>query len=245
MKKFKWSLALILGVLLTAGRSMAFGDFEGQVDMKMTHKGSDKVTDMKYLVKGSKLRMQVESAESKYKVATIMDMKKHQLITVMDDKKMYMVTDIHPEKFAGPKKDHHFSIKKTGNSETILGHDCQEWDYSSDDSSGKIWFTKGLGNWWGNSMAAQSDKLPSDQKAMVKTMLSEKLFPMKYQFNDKSGTATGTMEVTNIEKKSLSSDLFEPPAGYKKVSVPSFGGDGSGKKPSKEDILKMMQQFKH
>ena len=245
MKISKWGLVLGLGALLTVGRVMAFGDFEGQVDMKMTHKGSDKSNSIQYLVKGSKLRMQMEGAESKYKVGSIMDMKKHQVITIMDDKKMYMVTDIHPEKFTGPKKDHHFSIKKTGHSEIILGYSCQEWDYSSDDSSGKMWFAKGIGNWWGNAMASQSDKLPSDQKAMVKTMLSEKLFPMKYQFNDKAGNPTAMMEVTNIEKKSLSSSLFEVPAGYKKMDMPSFGGDGSGKKPSKEDIMKMIQQYKH
>src|SRR5581483_5352200 len=134
MKKFKWSSTLVLAALLFVGRALA-GDFEGEVDMKMTHSGSDKSTAMQYFVKGTKLKTQVDSPDGKFSGGGIYDLKTHQYIVIMDKQKMYMVSQLHPEKFNGGK-DHHFSIKKTGNSATILGYSCQEWDYSSDEGSG-------------------------------------------------------------------------------------------------------------
>ena len=243
MRVSKRVLVLGLAALRSAGRCLA-GGFEGQVDMKMTQGNSGKSTAMSYYVKGNKIRVEIDNSDGEALGSGIMDLKTHQYIAVMDKQKMYMVSQLHPEKFSYGK-DHHFKMNKTGRSEKILGYSCQEWDYTSDEGSGKIWFAKGIGNWWGTSMAAQSDKLSPSQKAMVKMVLSEKLFPMKYEFSKKSGEADGTMEVTRIEKKSLSSGMFKPPAGYKKMEMPSLGGSPSGKKPSKEDIMKMIEQYKH
>src|SRR5579871_3549425 len=161
---------------------------------------------------------------------------------VMDKQKMYMVSHLHPEKLQA-EANKHFKISKTGKTTEILGHTCQEWDYTSDDENGKVWMTPGIGSWWGNEMAGQSDRLPADQRAMVQTVMAQKLFPMKWESDDKSGNAMGSGEVTRIEKKSLDSSLFEVPAGYKKMEMPSFGGADTGKKMTKEDIMKMMQQY--
>jgi hypothetical protein len=218
-------LGLILGLAATGAR--ASGIFEGEVDMKMTH-GSSEGKVVQYFVKGHKTRFQGEDKDGKSPGAAIFDYKNNQFIMIMDKSKMYMVSELHPEKFTYGK-DHHFKMTKTGNSQEILGYTCQEYDYTSDENNGKIWFASGIGDWWGAQMAAQSDKLTSDQKAMVSMVLSKKLFPMKSESTDKSGNVKGGMEVVKIEKKSLDSGLFEVPAGYKKFDMGNmFGGNAGG-----------------
>jgi hypothetical protein len=243
MKKILW--AGILALSLAAGNSLwAFGAFEGEVDMELKVMGHDKTAPMKYFVKGHKLRTQMDSPDGKFSGGTIFDFEDHELITVMDKQKMYTVSKIHPEDFK-PGADHHFKMHKAGNSETILGYSCEEWDYESDMDNGKIWFAQGFGNWWANSMASQKTHLDASQRAILNMVISKKMFPMKYEMNNKDGHSA-TMEVVKIEKRSLDPSLFEAPAGYKKLDMGAFGGmgDGSGKKPSKEDIMKMMEQFK-
>jgi len=243
LNRLGWLLGL--AVMLTGSRVMAAGEFEGELDMKMSSGNAEKSMVMQYFVKGHKMRSQASSEDGKFSGGAIIDFQTHQMIMVMDKQKMYMVSKLNSEAFT-PKKDNHFKITKTGNTQTILGYSCREWDYTSDDNSGKMWFASGIGNWWANSMAAQSKNLTSDQKAMVNLVLSEKLFPMKWESTGKDGNVRGSSEVVKIEKKSLDSSLFSPPAGYKKFNMPDFGGmgDGSGKKPSKEDLMKMMEQFK-
>lgn len=207
-------------ILLAAGWARA-GAFEGEVDMQMQNNKSDKALLMKYFVKGNKIRTDIETKDG----ATgggIYDWQTHQMIMFMDKQKMYMVSELHPEKFHYNSQGKHFKIHKTGNTQNILGYDCQEWDYESDDDNGKVWFAPGIGNWWGTQMAAQSDKLDPAQKAMVNMVIEQKLFPMKWESINKSGGVNRTAEATKVDKKSLDSSLFEPPAGYKELNMPKM-----------------------
>lgn len=49
-------------------------------------------------------------------------------------------------------------------------------------------------------------------------------FPLRVVTHDASGKATYKMEATKIEPGSLSDGLFAPPEGFKKFSMPDFGG---------------------
>jgi len=218
-------MVLGLTVALSAGWAQASGSFEGEVDMKMTtHNG--KTMSMQYFVKGNKALSKMDSEDGKFSGSGIYNLQTKQMTIIMDKQKMYMVSQLHPEKFQYDNNKH-FKVTKTGKTETILGHTCQEWDYTSDDENGKVWLTPGIGNWWGTQMAAQSDKLPADQRAMVKMVVDQKLFPMKWESDDKSGNSRATGEVVKIEAKSLSSSLFEVPAGYKKFDMGAMMGEGS------------------
>ena len=222
--KIVWLMGLV--ILLAGRRLMAAGSFEGEVDMKMTHGNSTDGKIIQYLVKGNKIRFQPDSKDGKNTGAAIFDSQNSQFIMIMDKRKMYMVNQLHPEKFKYGK-DHHFKMTKTGNSKDILGYDSQEWDYSSDNDNGKIWFASGIGNWWGTQMAAQADKLPSEQRGMVSMVLSKKLFPMKWESTDKSGNVKNGAEAVKVEKKSMDSSLFEVPAGYKKFDMGNLFGGGN------------------
>ena len=215
-----------LTLLLASGLARAAGNFEGEVDMKMTRPNSDKTMMMQYFVKGNKMRTQMEGKEG-MSGGGIFDWQSHEMIILMDKQKMYMVSDLHPEKFTYGK-DHHFKMTKTGKTLDILGYTCREYDYESDNNSGKVWLASGIGNWWASEMAAQSEKLSSEQKSMVNLVVAQKLFPMKWETNDKSGKVMGDGEVVKIEKKSLSSSLFEVPADYKKFDMGAMRNHTSG-----------------
>lgn len=216
-----------LAVLLAFGWSRAGGTFEGEVDMKMTRSGSDKSVITHYFIKGNKMRFEVEDPSGKAMGAGIMDLQTKQFIILLEKQKMYMTQESQPGKFKYGE-EHHFKITNTGKSETILGYHCEEWDYTSDNSNGKVWLAEGLGNWWGSEMAAQANKLPDDQKALASVVISKKLFPMKWESDDKSGNAKGTGEVIKVDKKTLSSTLFEVPSDYKKMDLGNLlGGNNS------------------
>jgi len=220
----KAALSILLAWGLGTGLSRA-GEFEGEVDMKMTHADSDKTMMIQYFVKGHKMRTQMESKEGM--VGGIFDWQTHEMIILMDSQKMYMVSDLHPEQFVYGK-DHHFKITKTGETQEILGYTCREYDYESDNGKGKVWLAPGIGSWWGTEMAAQANKLPPDQRAMVGMVVAQKLFPMKSETMDQSGNAKAEMEVVKVDKKSLDPSLFEVPEGYKKLDMGAMMNQTSG-----------------
>jgi hypothetical protein len=231
ISRLGWMLGL--AILFTGGRVMAAGSFEGEVDMKVNRMNTNDHV-IKYFVKGHKGRFQMDSNDGKFSGSGIYDWQTNQTIMIMDKQKMYMVSQVHPEKFHYGN-DKHFKITKTGNSENILGYNCKEWDYTSDDGNGKIWFASGIGNWWANEMAAQADKLPSDQRALVETAIEQKLFPMKWETTDKSNSHRGSGEVVKIERQSLEDSFFEPPAGYKKFDMGNLFGGGASNQSGGQD----------
>jgi outer membrane lipoprotein-sorting protein len=221
-------LKVLMGLILVlaTGAVRAAGNFEGEVDMKITRGGSDQPMTMQYFVKGHKMRTEIQGKEG-MTGGGIFDWQTHEMIILMDKQKMYMVSELDPAKMAYGK-DHHFKITKTGETQDILGYTCREYDYESDNGNGKVWLASGIGSWWGTEMAAQANKLPPDQRAMVSMVVAQKLFPMKTETMDKSGNAKSEMEVTKVDKKSLSSSLFEVPDGYRKLDMGAMMGQTSG-----------------
>jgi hypothetical protein len=220
--KFFLGLAVALGV----GWAQA-GDFEGEVDMTMTT-NNDKTLPIQYFVKGHKARTKttVTGEKGSFSGSSIYDWQTNQIIILMDSQKMYMVSQVHPEKWHY-QNNNNYKITDTGKSENILGHDAEEWDWTSDNDNGKVWLTTGIGSWWGSQMAAQANKLPPDQRALVSMVVSKKLFPMKWETDDKSGKMRNSAVVTKVEAKSLGDDMFEPPSDYKKFDMGNMFGNAA------------------
>ncbi len=94
MKK-KLGVLLGLMVALASGLARAAGTFEGEVDMKMTHAGSDKSMVMQYFVKGHKMRTKIEEKDGMVG-GGVYDWQSHEMIILMDKQKMYMVSKRDP-----------------------------------------------------------------------------------------------------------------------------------------------------
>lgn len=235
MKKFLLGLAMML--MAGVGSLHAFVSFEGEVDYKITT--GDKSGDMNYLLKGKKMRMDMDMEG--HSQSMIFDMPTRKMLMLMPEQKMYMTMDIPENKQEAAKAKSEGKFTKTGKTETILGYKCEEWLYESKHGTTSIWAASGLGNFMG--MGQKSGMGASAWTQMVK---SKGLFPLRVTSKGANGKGEMSMEATKVEKRSLSDSLFEVPAGFKKMESPNMGamGGASGKKMSKEDIMKMMEQYK-
>jgi hypothetical protein len=135
-------------------------------------------------------------------------------------------------------------VSKASGTKTILGYSCEHWIYEGKSSKVDFWGAKGLGTFMGMGNGQGGQSKDDD---WVKAFKDKGVFPLEMDMNMKDNK-TMTMVATKVEKKSLDSGLFEVPAGYKKMDMPDMSGmmgGGNGKAPSKEDIMKMMEKYKH
>jgi hypothetical protein len=199
-----------LGVFISALGVVRAMAFEGSVTYHMT---ADKhQSDFSYLMKGSKMRM--DMGKSGQKISAIVDMKTRKTITLMHAQKMYMLNNIpEPGKEKGGAKPEG-KFEKTGNTEKILGRTCEEWLYTGKHGKTHTWLTKGMG-----VFAGMMNGKNLSQDAWVKMAETQGLFPLKTVTETKDGK-TVTMVATDIQEKTLSADLFEAPKDYKKFGMP-------------------------
>jgi hypothetical protein len=199
-----------LAVLLASFGAVRAMAFEGSVSYHMTAGKSE--SDFSYLMKGSKMR--VDMGKKGQKFSSIVDMKTRKSITLMHENKMYMTGDIpEPGKEKGKAKPEG-KLVKTGNSEKILGRTCEEWLYTDKHGKTRIWLAKGMGVFAG---MMKGNSLSRD--AWVKLAESKGMFPLKTVSETKDGK-TFTMVATDIQEKSLGDDLFKAPKNYKPMQMP-------------------------
>ena len=196
--------------------------------------------DMEYMIKAKKFRANMNTSGNE--MSSIMDMSAKTVITLMHKHKMYMTYKMDNAFATGAKHPLGGKFYKASGSKTILGYSCEHWIYEGKTGKTDMWLTTGLGVFLGLS-GGKTDASGADD--WVKAVKAKGLFPLEM---DSTGKDNKTMSIvaTKVEPKSLSDSLFEVPAGYKKMNMPDFGnmGGGTGKKPTKEDIMKMMEQFK-
>jgi hypothetical protein len=206
MKKTKLGLGLGLILALIAGKVIAAGSFEGEVDYKMTMKNDS--GEMDYFIKGHKVRTNTEMKG--HKMGMILDWSAKSMVMLMDEQKMYMKHDLPTPDKSKVKVSGKFY--KTGKTQVILGRKCAEWVYESEHGKTSMWAASGMGNFAG----VQGEKGGADS-AWADAVKTKGLFPLKVDVMDKDGKETMTMEATKLEKKSVSSSMFEIPSDYKNM----------------------------
>ena len=210
----------ILGLLLISVKSYS-QSFEGEIVMKITDKDQDKPQTVDYFVKGNKIRFEAKGEEGGAG-AMILDTKNYDALILMPAQKMYMTYNY--KTALGGVRDtinnamEKGNVKMTGETKDINGYNCEKWTFKDEDgTTGEAWMTKGIRNFFffSNPMGGNEDQ-PEWQKKLT----NEGYFPMMVITKDSDGNIDSQMEVTSIEKKSLSESLFSAPAGYKKMEMP-------------------------
>ncbi len=238
MKKFA---KILTGLVFVAGVGVARAEFEGVVDYHISMSDS-KQMDTEYMIKGKKIR--INMSHDGNDVSSIMDMGGKKITTLMHKQKMYMVHNIDQAMKTASKHAPEGKVSKVSGSKTILGYNCEHWIYEGKSSKVDFWGAKGLGTFMGMGGGQGAASKDDD---WFKAFKDKGVFPLEVDTTMKDNK-TMTMVATKVDKRSLSSGLFEVPSDYKKMDMPDMGsmmGGGSGKAPSKEDIMKMMQQYKH
>lgn len=213
-------LSLLAGVLLAPLAANA-ADFEGRVGFKMTG-NSGRAQEVNYALKNGKIRIEIPGQQGMG--AMIMDPAKKETTVIMDQQRMYMtmaVPDAQPQGATG--QDSAPTLEKTGQTEKILGHTAEKYISTHQGEKTELWLAEGLGAFMGfsnpNPMGSRRGGNAASAQAWERALAGKQLFPLRVVGRDKADKETFRLEVTSIDKQTLSDDLFAPPAGYQKLDM--------------------------
>jgi len=230
------SISLIAAALLATPpvTIAAQQPFEGVVEYDMT---SDSHTiHTIYYQKGSRVRMEMNMGDQTS--AMIMDGATGTMTTIMPAQKLYMTMNFRA--MAAGMREHRDTmhlpkITATGRHETIAGHDCEHVLMTNDQDHGTadICVARGMGYYMsgggGGRQAAQDfwggiPNADDPRYAEFRRQFANGFFPLKMEIRDEHGKVGMTMVATKIDRRSLSADLFKPPADYKEMKMPGMPG---------------------
>lgn len=111
---------------------------------------------------------------------------------------------------AAPEKP---AVTRTNKTRKILGYMCEQVMILKGETETEIWGTKGLGDLTQMlNQSLQAESAGGEEGDLIAKM---GLYPLE-SVTRYEGRILESQEVTKIERKSLSNDLFQIPAGYKK-----------------------------
>jgi hypothetical protein len=225
---------LIASIVAVSGpaRAAAQGGFEGVVTSNFYSDPNEPPTEVKTSVKGMQSRMDMNAGGMP--IYTIMDMQKAQMTSVMPQQQMYFTMDLKGMAKAtegtgvtGNETDETPppALTKTGQSETIAGHNCDHYlmgeDQDMDVCAAKGLGTFGMGNMGGGGGGPFSGAALPQGWAQYAAQFEDGFFPLKMEKVDGDKRKL-IMEVTKIEPQSLSADLFTVPAEFKEMKMPGM-----------------------
>ncbi len=202
---------LLAIVFCFVNNNYAQTQFEGKVTFNNFDDGTSHLMD--YYAKGGKICFDTNEEDGHI----IWDTTKKEYMVVMPQEKMYMVMQIPESRIKSDiSKDISNDTKFTKTKETkkILGYTAVKLTYKDGDDKGEAWVTQELGTFklLDNPMQKDADK-PQWQKDFE----AGGYFPLEVYENGKK-----VFEVISIEKKSLAESIFEVPADYKKMDMPTM-----------------------
>lgn len=185
-------------------------EFEGIIHYEMDKTNQASGThSFKYMVKGNKAR--AEFGEGKQKGSMILMPEESKMIVVVEAIKGYMTTDYSSAKYAGEDAD--TELTKTGKTKQIAGKECEVWKVGSLENSMESCLAKEMGTF----AMPQSPNQQRNQPDWLKEFVEVGGMPLEIVAVE-DGDRSHFMKAVKIEEKSLSSDLFEVPEGYRDVS---------------------------
>jgi len=200
--------------------------FEGVVNQKMSAGGMN--AEMVIYVKGDKYRQDM-NAMGMGGGAMIVDGATGDMIMLMSEMKQYMKFPRQPAPDHAGKAP---EFTSTGVKETIAGFNCEHYTVKTEDTEADICVATELGMFYGagggggNPMGGRrgggSDGLSSQAMKELAKQFKGGFFPLKIVSKSAGGTAT--IEVTKVEKKPVSDDMFAIPQGFTEMRMPGRGG---------------------
>jgi len=194
LKKLTSRLMLFVVSLFIIGLGIAVSGNAAEFSADMIQKSSMGNSEGKVFVKGQNIRH--EMAMGGQKQIMIFQKEKGVALVLMPEMKMYMEIPAGGQQSTvppTPEEMENMAEKKYLGQEKVNGYKCKKYLFT-----------------------------PSDPSVGTTTMwISNKLnFPIKTEMKSSSGPMS--MEYKNIQEKKIPDSLFNLPAGYKKMSMPSM-----------------------
>jgi Domain of unknown function (DUF4412) len=234
MRPIRSGAAIAAALMLAPALLSAQGTFEGTVSYSMTT-AQGMTMDMVQHVKGDRMRAEV-AAGPMGSMVILYDMKDSKITMLVPAQKMYMSMDQQAAmEMAGQGHDmsnEKVAIKKTGEKETVAGHQCEHVEMTVGDRVVDYCAATDLGFYFGGSPPStggrgrgnQMANLGRDAQEMLRKEFPKGFFPLKISMD--TGAGSMTMTATNIEKKSVSDDMFSIPSDYTEMSGMGRGRGG-------------------
>jgi hypothetical protein len=206
------ALVAVLSGLILAGEAGAQA-FEGSISMRMAGRGPQgpMSQQMEYLVRAGKLRVNMGGAGGGMSMIAVPQEKKLYMLVAAQNSYMEMTL---PDAEAAAKDAKvpvdDVKVTRTGRMETIAGLSCEHVQVVSKTGSTDLCLTKDLGRFV-NPMDSMRGAMAPWQKQIANE------FPLKVTMAD----GTVPLEVTKVERKRLSNELFTVPASYTKMTMPA------------------------
>jgi hypothetical protein len=195
----------ILGVQQTASAQ----DFEGVIHYEIPDMTQQGMGQIPYMIKNSNVRMEFATGQQKGALLLLPDESK--MVVIIEAMQGYMTMNM--KKITNEDDYANTEVTKTSQTKTIGGHQCIVWKIDSPDKSVEACMAKGLGNF----VMPRSPMVQQQTPAWAKKLMNNGGMPLEV-IELKNGHEKMQMRATKIERKSLSSDLFKIPKGYRDMS---------------------------
>lgn len=189
--------------------------FEGTYTMVFSQ-GRDKMP-ISIWTKDNHIRMEVQAKEAPGVMVMRGGMEK--MLMIMPEQRMYMEMptpkDMGDAAQNEAPKEGEMPFEKTGETKEILGYTAHEFVYEEGNERLVIWATEEIGS----MPFARNPMMKGYADAMRKITGLSSFFPLEMTGYEK-GSEKYKMAVTKVDAKELEDSLFEPPAGYMRMSMP-------------------------
>jgi len=223
MRRSRISTLALAALVAAPASALAQGSFEGAVTYTITSHNASPT--MVYYVKGNKARM--ESTFNGHTSVMLFDGASSKMVMIMPEQKMYMTVgnmdDMQPKDAKIPK------LTRTGRTEMIAGHACEDWEVQQEGQKGTttMCIAKGMGDFmFARSRMERSHNALSAllSNPQFREVIKGGFFPLKIV--SMSPDDSMTWVATKIESHALSDLLFTVPAGYREFSMPNMRPPG-------------------
>jgi uncharacterized protein DUF4412 len=212
--------------------------FEGVVEYNMTM--GVRTVHTTYYQKGTRVRTEMDMGGQEGMggmggMAMIIDGATGTMTSIVPSQKIYMTMNLR-EMAAGIHQQGRDTtplpkITSTGRHETIAGHDCEHVIMTSgrDHSQVDMCVARGMGYYMSGGGsgpgAAQSfwSNIPNandPRYAEFRRQFANGFFPLRMETKNDQGQVEMTMVATKVDRRSLSDDLFHPPADFREMKMP-------------------------
>jgi len=232
----------LVAALLGPPAAGAQGSFEGLVVYKVSD-AEGKSGLMRYYQLGNRTRQEFEM--NGVAAVSIFDGTTGDIITLVPQQKQYLVMNMKQlgqkmgdmaQALQGQKRAtgdlSKMKVTATGKSETIAGISCAHYLFASTDEGGRgpvdvcgatgMGFM-GVGDQASSAMPSTAGLLHSSNPELARIARGG-FFPLKITTPEGAGGRSAVFEATQVDRHRPDAALFQPPAGYTKLTLPAMPG---------------------
>lgn len=239
MNSSVFRLVMLSVILLSLASGRGYAQFEGIIESKnltTDEMGAKQQFVMTMWIKKDMVKIE-NSAVGSTPATTMVYRKDKQVVWILnDDDKTYFAIpreekSERPRPPRRPEEGGGYVVTRTGKTRTLLGYPSQQILIVRDEQRTELWGTRKLGDLFQSISRALGEDRTAEADDWTAEIMKLGFFPLSSTTTVR-GKLAESQEVTKIEKKILSPDLFQLPSTYKKQSIDQMleGAEQTGKK---------------